>query len=297
MLRQWLHACLFTCLVAWLPWVQAEETPIKVVATFSILGDMVKAIGKERIQLHTLVGADSDAHIYQPIPADAKTVADADILFINGLGFEGWLERLIEASGYQGKVITATTGITPLSLTDGSQGIDPHAWQNISHAKTYIHNITHALQAADPAGSTIYASNRDAYLQQLTTLEQQLSETLGKLPNDRRTVVTSHDAFAYFAAAYQLKFLAPQGISTEAEATAKDVAALIEQIRTEKITAVFIENMVTPRLLEQIAAEGGAMVGGTLYADALSPADGIAATYLTMMQHNIHTLHQALAAD
>lgn len=297
MLIRRLTACLFVCLLTWLPWVQAEQTPLKVVATFSILGDMVKAIGKERIQLHTLVGADSDAHIYQPTPADAKTVVDADILFINGLGFEGWLERLIEASGYQGKIITTTTGITPLSLTDGSQGIDPHAWQNISHAKTYIHNITHALQAADPAGSTIYASNRDAYLQQLTALEQQLSETLGKLPSDRRTVVTSHDAFAYFAAAYQLKFLAPQGISTEAEATANDVAALIEQIRTEKITAVFLENMVTPRLLEQIAAESGATVGGSLYADALSPADGQAATYLDMMQHNIRVLHQALAVD
>ncbi|TXH66275.1 MAG: metal ABC transporter substrate-binding protein [Thiothrix sp.] len=297
MLLRRLTACLFICLLTWLPWVHAEQPPLKVVATFSILGDMVKAIGKERIQVHTLVGADSDAHLYQPTPADTKTLVKADILFINGLGFEGWLERLIEASGYQGKVITATAGITPLSLTDGSQGVDPHAWQNIAYAKTYIHNITHALQAADPVGSTVYASNRDAYLQQLTALEQQLSETLGKLPNDRRTVVTSHDAFAYFAAAYQLKFLAPQGISTAAEATAKEVAALIEQIRTEKITAIFLENMVTPRLLEQIAAESGATIGGSLYADALSPADGVAATYLTMMQHNIQVLHQALAVD
>ncbi|QQZ27634.1 metal ABC transporter substrate-binding protein [Thiothrix subterranea] len=299
MFHQWLRPCLLVVLLAWLPWVHAEEAPLKAVATFSILGDMVKAIGGERIQLTTLVGADSDGHVYQPTPADAKTVAQADMLFVNGLGFEGWLERLVEASGYKGKVVTATEGITGLPLDGGShqhEGVDPHAWQNLANAKTYIQNITRALQDADPVGSAVYAINRDTYLQQLAVLEQQLAETLGKLPEDRRSVVTSHDAFGYFAAAYQLKFLAPQGINTETEATAKDVAALIEQIRAEKITAVFVENMVSPRLLEQIAAESGATVGGTLYADALSPADGVAGTYLAMMEHNIETLYQALAA-
>lgn len=297
MLRQCLHLLLLIGLTAGLPWAHAEEPPLKAVATFSILGDMVKAVGKERIQLTTLVGADSDAHVYQPTPADAKTVAQADLMFINGLGFEGWLERLIEASGYQGNVVTAAAGITALPLAQGEQGIDPHAWQNLAYAKTYIHNITRALQDADPLGSAVYAINRDAYLQQLTRLEQELAETLGKLPNDRRTLVTSHDAFGYFAAAYQLKVLAPQGINTDTEATAKDVATLIEQIRAEKITAVFLENMVSPRLMQQIAHESGAKVGGTLYADALSSADGVAATYLALMKHNINTLHQTLTAE
>ena len=298
--HQWLRHSLLVLLLVWLPSVHAEETPLKTVATFSILGDMVKAIGGERIQLTTLVGADSDAHVYQPTPADAKTVAQADVVFINGLGFEGWLERLIEASGYKGKVVTATEGITGLALTEEGHeghGVDPHAWQDLAHAKTYIQNITRALQDADPLGSATYAINRDTYLQQLTALEQHLTETLGKLPDEHRTVVTSHDAFGYFAAAYRLKFLAPQGMNTETEATAKDMAALIEQIRAEKITALFLENMVTPRLLEQIAAESSVKVGGTLYADALSPAEGVAGTYLTMMKHNIDTLYQALRAE
>ncbi|EIJ33610.1 metal ABC transporter substrate-binding protein [Thiothrix nivea] len=305
MLHQWLRRGLLVLLLAWLPSVHAEETPLKVVATFSVLGDMVRAVGGDRVQLTTLVGPDSDAHVYQPTPADAKTVAEADILFVNGFGFEGWLERLIEASGYKGKMVTVTEGITGLPLADadghkeehGHGDVDPHAWQSLAHAKTYVHNINRGLQAADPLNSAVYAINRDAYLQQLTELEQLITDTLDKLPESRRKVVTSHDAFGYFADAYRLTFLAPQGISTETEATAKDVAALIEQIRAEKITAVFLENMMSPRLLEQIAAESGAKVGGTLYADALSPADGEAGTYPKMMQHNIETLYQALKAE
>lgn len=299
-----LPAGLLFLLLTWPPLSHAQETPLKAVATFSILGDMLKAVGGDRVKVITLVGPNGDAHVFSPTPADAKTVAEADILFVNGFGFEGWLDRLVEASDYDGNVVTVTKGIEGLSLdlTDDHHGsghgsVDPHAWLSLSHAKTYVLNITRALQNADPLGSAEYAINLDTYLQELTKLEEFITNTLDKLPKERRKVVTSHDAFGYFADAYQLTFLAPQGGNTETEATARDVAALIEQIRAEKITAVFLENVVSPRLLEQIAAESGAQVGGTLYADALSAKDGEAGTYLKMMKQNIQTLYQALGAE
>lgn len=306
-MKSTLRYCLFAgLLLAFLPLSHAKDAPIKAVATFSILGDMVKAVGGDRIQITTIVGPGGDAHVFRPTPADAKTVAEADILFVNGFGFEGWLDRLIEASGYDGKVITATNGIEGLPL-DGSAdhhhhgdehgGVDPHAWLSLGHARNYVHNITRALQDADPVSSAIFAINRDSFLKELKTLEALTADTLDKLPEERRKVVTSHDAFGYFADAYRLTFLAPQAGNTETEATAKDVAALIEQIRAERITAVFLENVVSPRLLKQIAAESGAKVGGTLYADALSPADEEAGTYLKMMRHNIQTIYQALGSE
>lgn len=299
MLHQWLQRCLLVLMVAWLPWAHAEEAPLKVVATFSILGDMVKAVGGDHVQVQTLVGPDGDVHDYQPTPADAKTLAEADILFVNGLGLEGWLDQLIASSGYTGKIVTVTEDITslPLAHADENAGVDPHAWQNLAKAKAYVHNINRGLQDVDPLSSVVYAINRDAYLKQLTGLEQLIADTLDKLPEDRRKIVTNNDAFGYFADAYRLTFIAPQGISTETEATTRDAATLIEQIRAEKITAVFLENMFSPQLLEQITTESGAKIGGTLYADALSPADGEAGTYLQMMQHNIETLYQALKAE
>lgn len=310
LLRQWGRYGLLFLLIVWMPFSYAKETPLKVMATFSILGDMVKAVGGDRVEVTTLVGSDGDTHVYRPTPADAKNILRTDILFVNGFGFEGWLDRLIDASGYKGKLVTVTEGITGLALEqddkhkDGRHDdhghhhgeTDPHAWQSLTHAKTYIHNISRALQESDPAGSKVYALNRDAYLKQLGELENLVTETLDKLPKDRRTVVTSHDAFGYFADSYQFTFLAPQGLGTETEASARDVAALIEQIRDEKITALFLENMVSPRLLKQIAAESGAEIGGTLYAGALSQVGGEADTYLKMMKHNILTLYQTLKA-
>lgn len=319
-LSQWIKPSLLFFLLIWLPTTYAEDKPIKAVATFSIIGDMVQTIGGDRVQVKTIVDADTDAHVYRPTPADAKTMLEADILFVNGFGFEGWLERLIEASGYQGKIVTVTNGIKglPFEHEDDEKhdddkhesksehhdehghahgDTDPHAWLSLAHAKTYIRNIADALHSADSSGSETYFANRDNYLKKLAELETLVTETLDKLPKERRTLVTSHDAFGYFADAYQLTFLAPQAGNTEIEATARDVAALIEQIRAEKITAAFLENTVSPRLLEQIAAESQVKIGGTLYADALSKADGEAGTYLAMMKHNILTLHNALRAE
>ncbi|HEY0212950.1 MAG TPA: zinc ABC transporter substrate-binding protein [Paenirhodobacter sp.] len=289
---------------------QAQQ-PLKVVASFSILGDFVSQVGGDRIALTTLVGPDGDAHVYQPSPNDAKAVAGADLVVVNGLGFEGWLDRLIEASGYKSQVAVATTGITPRAFTeddhDEEEGhqdhtaeehdhgaTDPHAWQSVPNARIYVANIARALGTADPAGAAIYAANAAAYTAELDAMDARIVAAIAALPRDRRTIVTSHDAFGYFAATYGMTFEAPQGLSTDAEASAKDVAELIQQIKSQKIGAVFVENITDPRLLQQIAAESGAKIGGTLYSDALSTADGPAATYLAMMRNNIAQLSAAL---
>ena len=271
------------------------DTPIDVVASFSILGDMVRQIGGDRVRVITLVGPDGDAHVYQPVPADARAVAGARLLVVNGLGFEGWIDRLTEASGYKGRVVTATVGVEPLWMADRDRSeIDPHAWQNLANARIYVRNIADGLAAVDPAGAGVYRSNAARYMEEIDAIEAQVREAIDSLPVERRKVVTSHDAFGYLSAAYGIEFHAPVGFSTEAEASAGDVARLIRQIKEEKIPAVFIENISDRRLLDQIVRETGARIGGTLYSDALSKAGGPAGTHLGMMLHNIRTLVAAL---
>ena len=290
--------------------VSADVTT-KVVASFSILGDMVKELGGDRVDVTTLVGPDGDGHVYQPTPADARSVAETQLLVVNGLGFEGWMDRLTEAAGYKGPVVAATTGIEPLQIVDdaeengqktsdgaradqGPGRIDPHAWQSLANARIYVQNIADGLVTVDPAGAELYRNNAARFLEEIDALEAQIREAFASLPAERRKVVTSHDAFGYFSSAYGIEFHAPVGVNTEAEASAGDVANLIRQIEKEQITAVFVENISDRRLLEQIVRETGAHIGGTLYSDALSTADGPAGTYLDMMRHNAETLAAAL---
>ncbi|MFC5391908.1 metal ABC transporter substrate-binding protein [Bosea vestrisii] len=285
-----------------LPAFAQEKLPV--VASFSILGDFVREIGGDRVAVSTLVGPDGDAHVYSPTPADAKTVAGAKLVVVNGLKFEGWLTRLIKSSGTKATVATATKGIKPLELDDdhdhghghghGHGGEDPHAWQSIANAKIYVGNIRDALIAADPAGKAVYEANAAAYQTKLDALEAEVKAAVARIPVDRRKAITSHDAFGYFVKAYGIAFIAPQGVSTEAEASAKDVARIIRQIKAEKVPAVFLENITNPRLAEQIARESGAKIGGRLYSDALSSADGPAGTYIAMMKHNISQIEKAL---
>jgi zinc/manganese transport system substrate-binding protein len=290
-----------TTALAALPHFALAQDRLTVVTSFSVLNDMVKQVGGDRIDVATLVDADEDAHMYQPTPADARSLLDADVVVVNGLAFEGWIDRLIEASGFAGSVIVAADGIKALDMpeTSGHEGhdhgaFDPHAWQSLANARTYVVNIEKGLSASDPDGAEVYAANAAAYLAQIDQAETELQDLLAEVPQDRRTVVTSHDAFGYLGDAYGLTFLAPQGLSTESEASAADVATLITQIRAEDIVAVFLENVTDSRLVEQIAAETGAQVGGTLYSDALSGPDGPAATYLEMMRHNVATLAATL---
>ncbi len=294
----------------------SADAPIPVVATFSILGDMVGRIGGNKVAVTTLVGANGDAHVYHPTPADARAVSQAGILVFNGLAFEGWLDRLVEASGFDGVRVVATDGIEPIRLEDDDHhdddhddhakkddhadahdhgAFDPHAWQDPANAVIYVDNIAAALAEADPANASTYQANRAAYVAEIEAVDADIRKALGALPEDRRTIVTPHDAFGYFSEAYGLRFLAPSGISTESEPSAGDVATLIRQIRDEGITAVFVESITDQRLIKQIADETGASIGGTLYSDALSGSDGPASTYLDMMRHNVEMLTEALS--
>ena len=362
-LRTILRAAGAATLLATAPFsLKAHELPV--VATFSILGDMVRQIGGDHVSVTSLVGPDGDNHVFQPTPADALAIAKAKVLVVNGLEFEGWMERLLEAADFKGVLVTATDGVAALDFKEGDDHhgdsathrehedthdhgkkahkekhdhdhdghkkahkeehdhdhdghkkahkeehddhkghahhghdhgeFDPHAWQDVANAKIYSRNIAAGLAKADPKNAAHYQEHLSSYIAKLSALDAEIKADMAKLPNNSRTVVTSHDAFQYFGRAYGLTFLSPQGISTDSEASAADVANLIRQIRKEKIKAVFIENLSDSRLIQRIAEETGAKVGGTLYPGALSTASGPAPTYLEMMRENARVIRRAL---
>lgn len=305
----------------------ASADPLKVVASFSIIGDFAKNVGGDLVSITTLVGPDGDAHVYEPRPDDVVAMSKADVVLVNGLHFEGFLARLVEASATKATVVELTKGVTPLEFkpefAEDEEGtahaeaeagheeaaheeaahdeaghehgnVDPHAFQSIANAKIYVANIADAFCAADAADCDTYRSNAAAYTARLSDMEAKVKETIASIPAEKRVVITSHDAFGYFENAYGLIFRAPQGISTDSEASAADVAKLINQIRDEKAAAIFVENIANGRLAEQIAGETGLKIGGTLFSDALSPPDGPASTYLDMMAHNIATIKGAI---
>jgi zinc/manganese transport system substrate-binding protein len=276
---------------------------VEVVASFSILGDFARAVGGARADVTTLVGTDGDVHVFTPAPADARKVAAAKLVIVNGLGLEGWLPRLVQASGGNAAIVVATKGI-PLrgivagetsGASHGEGSVDPHAWQSVANAKIYVTNIRDALIAADPAGEAVYRANAAAYLLKLDALDREVREAVARIPLARRKVISTHNAFSYFEAAYGIAFIAPQGVSTDSEPSARDIAATVTQIRIAKIPAIFLENLSDPRLISQIATEAGARVGGTLYSDSLSDEKGDAPTYIAMVRHNIKALMSALA--
>ncbi|MCH2340563.1 metal ABC transporter substrate-binding protein [Pseudomonas sp. NPDC047963] len=285
---------LFFVLTLWLPLSLHAEEKLNVVTSFSILADLAQQVGGDRIELTNLVDADADAHVYAPSPDDAKALLRADLIVANGLGFEPWLERLLASSEPAGKRIDAGAGVVPLMLEeDGEQVPDPHAWQSLTNVEIYVRNITKALVQLDPDHREGYEARRDAYLARLHALLKRADAQIASLPASQRKVVTSHDAFGYLGQAWQLDFIAPQGLSTHDEPSAAEVAGLIRQLRSEGVRAVFVENIRDPRLIEQIAEEAGAKVGGTLYSDALA-SEGPASTYLGMFEHNLDTLMAAL---
>ena len=270
----------------------SAQTRLNVVASFSILGDLVRAVGGDLVTVTTLVGPNGDAHVYTPSPSDAKTIADAKLVIVNGLGFEGWLPRLVKSSGGKAIIITASDGIV---LRKNGGDADPHAWQSVANVKIYVDNIRKALTAADPADAAAYKTNADAYLTKLDALDAGIRAAVATIPPERRKVISSHSAFGYFTDAYGIDFIAPLGTSTNSEASAKDIATIIRQVKASKIPAVFLENVSDPRLIERISAETGAAIGGTLYSDTLTGENGDAPTYIAMAMHNIRTLTRALA--
>jgi zinc/manganese transport system substrate-binding protein len=270
------------------------QAKMKVVASFSILGDFVKNVGGDLVEVKSLVGPNGNPHAFQPSPADARTISDAKVVFVNGLGFEGWLDRLVAASGTKAKIVTATTGIDPIAPNGRT---DPHAWQSVGNAKIYVANIRDGFIAADPQNKAVFEANAAAYLGKLDSLERQVRAEVDKIPAEQRRVIVAHRAFEYFAKAYGVTFFAPQGPAMEAEPSAQALAAVINQIKTEKIRAVFFENIADRRLLQQISQESGARIGGVLYSDALSEGKAPASTYLDLMRNNLIELTKALGAS
>lgn len=294
MRRSYLRQLLAACALLALPQVasaQAAPPPLRVVATFSVLADMVREVGGPAVEVASLVGPNADAHMFAPTPADARRVASAELVVVNGLNYEGWIERLIRASGYKGPVLVASEGITPRRV---GRGIDPHAWQSLAHAKQYVENIRAALVAAAPTRRAEIDTRAAAYLQRITALEQDTLARIGRLPAQQRRVITAHDAFGYFAAAYGVEFVSPRGWSTDSEPSADAVARIVRQARAQQVGALLLENISDPRLIERIAREAGVGVGGALYSDALSPPGTAADTYLRLFAHNVRTIVEAL---
>jgi zinc/manganese transport system substrate-binding protein len=285
----------------------AHAEPLKVVASFTILGDLTKQVGGEDVKVTTLVGPDGDAHVFQPTPNDAKALKEADVIVVNGLGFEGWINRLIKTSGTKAVVVTASKGIAKtLTMAEEEEkghhhhhhgSTDPHAWQNIANGRVYVKNIAAALQKADTPNSQKYRERAEKLDAELAALDAWVKKEIATVPVEKRRVITTHDAFGYFADAYQVKFLAPTGFSTEDEPSAKEMKQLIGQINSGKIRALFFENMSNPNVIKQLATETGAVVGSALYADALSGAEGNAPTYQAMFKYNVTELVKAMGRN
>lgn len=292
----------------------AQSQKLRVIASFSILGDIVAQVGGDQVEVTTLVPAMGDAHVFQPTPSHARAVAGADVLVVNGLNFEPWLDRLVTASGFKGRHIVAADGIKPREMggqghahhnhgpgdnhDDDDHGVaDPHVWHDLQRMQTYIGNIAQGLAAADPAHAEGYRMRGAAYAAELKALDAWAAAEIGKLPRAHRKVITQHDAFGYLAARYKIDFMAAQGVTTKAEASAEAVGRLSRQIKREKVQALFFENIANPRLIEQIGREAKVKVGGRLYSDALSPPGGEADSFVKMYRLNITRLIEAMKRD
>lgn len=273
----------------------AQARTLKVVASFTILADMVSSVGGDAVEVTSLVGPNGDPHTFEPTPTDARTLKSADIVFVNGLGLEGWMERLIAASGYKGSPVVASEGIPTLKMDeDGKQVLDPHAWNSAANGIVYVRDIAKALAAADPDDAKTFEANADVYAAKLAALDAEAKNDVAALPSGRRKILTTHDALGYFAEAYGVEILSPLGISTEQEPSAAAMAALITQIKSEHIKTYFLENSNDPRLIEQIARATGARVGGELFVESLSKPEGPAASYLAMFRHNLDLIIKAM---
>jgi zinc/manganese transport system substrate-binding protein len=288
--------CLAALAAFWGSPVQAK--PLNVVASFTVLADMVREIGGADVSVHALVGPDGDPHAFEPTPQDGQALAKADLVVVSGLGLEGWMDRLIAASGYKGKIVVASKGISPLEMEeDGKTITDPHAWNSAANGAHYARMIADALALADAAHAKDYETRGDAYVKTLMDLDAWARRQVATIPTDKRKVITSHDAFGYLGAAYGISFHAPVGVSTEAEASAADVAALIDQIKKERIKAIFIENSNDPRMVAQIAKATGAKMGGELYPESLSKSDGPVPTYVKMFRYNVEKIVEGMKAN
>jgi zinc/manganese transport system substrate-binding protein len=293
-----MHRRLFIAALGLAPVAARAAGGLRVVASFSILGDLVRQVGGDAVSVEALVGPDGDVHVYEPRPKDLRTLMAAGVLVRNGLGLEGWMDRLTGAADFKGKVVVASEKVTARTMKKESGAIatDPHAWQDPANAILYVRAIGDGLAAADPSKAGSYRAAAERYGAEIARVDGWIGAALAAIPADQRRIITTHDAFGYYGARYGVEFLSAEGISTEFEPSAKAIAALVAQIKREKVRAVFIENMTSPRLAEMLARETGAVLGGTVYSDALSPPGGPAATYLEMLRHNTTLFAAAMQA-
>jgi zinc/manganese transport system substrate-binding protein len=268
---------------------------LKAVASFTVLADVVHQVGGDKVKVTSLVGPDGDPHEFEPSPKDAKALKAADVVFVSGEGLEGWLDRLISASGTKNKPVTVSQGVKTRTMEeDGKTVTDPHVWNSPVNVKIWVANIEKALSAADPADAATFKANAEAYTKKLDAMDAYAREKFEKIPEDRRKVLTSHDAFGYFGREYKVSFLSPLGVSTETEASAAEVAKLIDQIKAEHVKTYFFENSNDPRLVKQVAKATGAEPGGELYVESLSKPSGPAGTYEKMFRFNVDHLAGAM---
>lgn len=288
----------------------SDSSMIQVVTTFSILADMVKQVGGSNVKVHALVDWDEDAHVFQPSPDDVQQIAHADLLVLNGLGFEGWLARLLRAAEYKGSSVEASKGINYLRIiaTDLEHGhhdhhhhekshqdegvYDPHAWHSLKAAEIYLKNIADALITLDSDNASVYQANLKLYLSKLHQLDLRIHAKIAQVPMEERHIVVPHNAFAYFARDYQVKIHGLQGISTDSEASAADLAQIVRLIRSLNIQAIFTENISDKRLIRVVESETKAKIKGALVSGALSKK--LAPTYLEMMEYNSGLIIEAL---
>ncbi len=286
----------------------AWAEPLQIVTTFSLLQDITQRITQDKAKVYTLVGANEDAHVYEPKPTDIKLLKQSQMVIMNGLGFEGWMERLVQSAQYQGGLVTASEGIKTLSSEEEGEEhaheehhahgkFDPHAWQNVANVEQYVRNIKNALVKIDSVNAAEYERNAEVYLQELRSLHQWIQQQIATVPLEKRKVITSHDAFRYFEQAYGVQFLAAQGVNTESQSSAKTIAKLIQQMRQEKIKTVFVENISDPRLVSRIAKEANGVLGEPLFSDALSKKGEGAETYIELMKSNVLHLKKGMLID
>lgn len=264
---------------------------VNAVASFTVLADIVKQVGGDQVKVKSLVGPDGDPHTFEPTPQDSLALSKADVVFVSGLGLEGWMDRLVTASGYKGQPVVASHGVTTRSMEEEGVSItDPHAWNSMQNGVIYATNVMNALIKADPDDAAAIRQRGENYIQQLKKLDSWAKTAFQAIPLEKRKVLTSHDAFGYFGQRYDVSFLAPVGFSTEAEASASDVGSLIDQLKQQHINSYFIENQTDPRLVKQIASATDAQPGGELYPEALSATSGPAATYEAAFKHNVNAM-------
>ncbi len=288
----------FCLVLAWsAQGASAAQTPVRVLVSFSILADIARQVGGSDVAVTSLIGPDANEHVFEPSPDQVRQLTQAQLFIVNGFGLEGWRTRLIQSAQYRGLVVIATAGITPLMTTETGETApspDPHAWQDPRNAVIYAEHIMRALAGIDPEHAEAHRQRFSEYRAALDALNRNVHDGLAVIPAEKRQVITTHDAFAYYGKAYGVTFMAPEGLNTESEPSAKSVAALIRQIRRQGTKALFLENISDPRLMEEIARETGATLGPPLYSDALSSPNGPAPTYIRMIEYNTATLRAGM---